>query len=101
MQKYAEEALTEHLSKDVQPDFYRRARYFKNPPYSNDLTKKEVDELIMTSLKQSDRYYIMNARGVSEDSIMLAFNTTVKMRVFSWKGDRDTSNDTSRFDKIL
>ena len=25
-----------------------------------------------------------------EDSIMLAFNTPVKMRVFSWKGDRDT-----------
>jgi hypothetical protein len=25
MQKYAEEALAEHLSKEVQPDFYRRA----------------------------------------------------------------------------
>jgi len=90
MQKYAEEALAEHLSKEVQPDFYRRARNFKNPPYSDDLTKKETDDLIMASLKQSDRYYIMRARGISEDSIMLAFNTRVKMRVFSWKGDRDT-----------
>ena len=91
MQKYAEEALAEHLSKEVQPDFYKRARHFKNPPYSDDLTKKETEELIMTSLKQSDRYYIMRARGISEDSIMLAFNTRVKMRVFSWKGDRDTT----------
>src|SRR5664280_894835 len=91
MQKYAEEALAEHLSRDVQPVFYRRARHFKNPPYSNDITKKEVDDLIMISLKQSDRYYIMHARGISEDSIMLAFNTRVKMRVFSWKGDRDTT----------
>ncbi len=90
MQKYAEEALAEHLSKEVQPDFYRRARGFKNPPFSDDLTKKETDDLIMASLKQSDRYYIMRARGVSEDSIMLAFNTRVKMKVFSWKGDRDT-----------
>jgi penicillin-binding protein 1A len=90
MQKYAEEALTEHLSKEVQPDFYRRARGFKNPPYSDDLTKEKIDELIMSSLIQSDRYYIMRARGYSEDSIMLAFNTPVKMRVFSWKGDRDT-----------
>lgn len=90
MQKYAEDALTEHLSKDVQPDFYRRARYFKNPPYSDDITKKEVEDLIMSSLRQSYRYIIMRARGVSEDSIMLAFNTKVKMRVFSWKGDRDT-----------
>lgn len=90
MQKYAEEALAEHLSKDVQPDFYRRAKWFKNPPFSDDLTRKEGDDLLMTSLKQSDRYYIMKVRGISEDSIMLAFNTRVKMRVFSWKGDRDT-----------
>ena len=64
MQKYAEEALAEHLSKEVQPDFYKRAKWFKNPPYSDDLTKKEVDDLIMASLKQSDRYYIMRARGI-------------------------------------
>jgi penicillin-binding protein 1A len=91
MQKYAEEAVAEHLSKEVQPDFYKRARHFKNPPYSDDLTRKEVDDLIMASLKQSPRYNIMSLRGVSEDSIMLAFNTRVKMRVFSWKGDRDTT----------
>lgn len=91
MQKYAEEALREHLSKEVQPDFYRRAKYFKNPPYSDDLNKKEIDELLLSSLKQSYRYIIMSARGVSEDSIMLAFNTPVKMTVFSWKGDRDTT----------
>ncbi len=90
MQLFAEEALTEHLSKEMQPDFYRRARGFRNPPYSNDITKKEVDELLMASLKQSDRYYLMKARDVSDDSIMLAFNTKVKMRVFSWKGERDT-----------
>jgi len=90
MQKYAEEALTEHLSTEVQPDFYKRAKTFKNPPYSDDLTKKEIDELLLKSLQQSDRYYIMRARGYSEDSIMLAFNTPVKMKVFSWKGDRDT-----------
>ncbi|HNR43245.1 MAG TPA: transglycosylase domain-containing protein [Bacteroidales bacterium] len=90
MQLYAEEALREHLSKDVQPGFYRRAKSFRNPPYSNDISKKEVEELIMRSLKESDRYYVMKARGVPEDSIMLAFNTPVKMRVFSWKGERDT-----------
>jgi penicillin-binding protein 1A len=90
MQQYAEEALAEHLSKEVQPDFYLRAKGFKNPPYSDDLTKKEIDDLIMKSLEQSDRYYIMRARGVPEDSILLAFNTPVKMKVFSWKGDRDT-----------
>lgn len=90
MQKYAEEAVTEHLSTDLQPGFYKRAKGFRNPPYSDDLNKKEIEEILLKSLKQSDRYYIMRARGVSEDSIMIAFNTPVKMRVFSWKGDRDT-----------
>ncbi|NMC37484.1 MAG: penicillin-binding protein [Bacteroidales bacterium] len=90
MQQYAEDALREHLSKDVQPGFYKRAKNFRNPPYSNDISKKEVEELIMRSVKESDRYYVMKARGVPEDSIMLAFNTPVKMKVFSWKGERDT-----------
>lgn len=90
MQQYAEEAMREHLSNEVQPDFYARARKFRNPPYSDDLTKKQVEELIMASVRQSDRYYIMRARGVPDDSIMLAFNTPVAMKVFSWKGERDT-----------
>ncbi|HAM11209.1 MAG: hypothetical protein A2X05_09800 [Bacteroidetes bacterium GWE2_41_25] len=90
MQKYAEEALTEHLSKEVQPDFYRRAKGFKNPPYSNDLSKQQIDELIMASVKQSDRYYSMRRADAPDDSIWLAFNTKVPMRVFSWRGDIDT-----------
>jgi penicillin-binding protein 1A len=90
MQKYAEEALTEHLSQELQPGFFKRARWFKNPPYSNDISKKQVDELIMQSVKQSYRYNFMLNRGASQESIMQAFNTPVKMRVFSWKGERDT-----------
>ena len=90
MQQYAEEAVREHLSNEVQPDFYERAKSFKNPPFSDDLTKEQIDELIMSSLKQSDRYYIMRARGVPEDSILLAFNTPARMKVFSWKGEIDT-----------
>jgi penicillin-binding protein 1A len=90
MQKYAEEAVAEHLSTDVQPDFYKRAKKFRNPPYSDDLTKKEVDEIMMSSIERTDRYYSMKIAGVPDDSIMLSFNTPVKMRVFSWKGERDT-----------
>jgi len=90
MQQYAEEAVVEHLSQNLQPIFYKRAKGFKNPPYSDDLDKKQIDEIMMKSLKESDRYYIMRARGIPEDSIMLAFNTEVKMKVFSWKGERDT-----------
>jgi len=90
MQQYAEEALREHLSKEIQPDFMRTAKGLKNPPFSNDLTRKQIDNLIMTSVRQSDRYYMMKAMNMPDDSIMLAFNTKVRMRVFSWRGEIDT-----------
>ncbi|MBK7134547.1 MAG: transglycosylase domain-containing protein [Bacteroidales bacterium] len=64
MQKYAEEALAEHLSQEVQPDFYKRAKGFKNPPYSDDLNKKEVEEIMQTSVERTDRYYAMKRAGI-------------------------------------
>ena len=90
MQKYAEEALVEHLSMEMQPDFYRAAKNLKNPPYSDDLNRKEIDEIIMTTIKRSDRYRNHKEARMSDDSIMISFNTPVKMRLFSWKGERDT-----------
>ena len=90
MQEYAEQALAEHLSTDLQPLFYKQVKGNRNPPYSNDVNKEQVQKLIETSVRQSDRYRSLKSSGVSEDSIKLAFNTPIPMRVFSWKGDRDT-----------
>ncbi len=90
MQKYAEEALTEHLSGNIQPAFNKLAKTFKNPPFSDDLTKKQVEEIMMMAVRRTDRYREMARRKIPEDSIMLAFNTPVRMKVFSWKGERDT-----------
>jgi penicillin-binding protein 1A len=90
MQKYAEEALIEHLSTDIQPAFYIAAKAYKNPPYSNDLSRKEIDEIIMRTIKRSERYRNLKELNLSDDSIMISFNTPVKMKVFSWKGERDT-----------
>ena len=104
MQKYAEDALTEHLSKDIQPEFYRVARNLRNPPYSDDLTKKEVDEIIMRTIKTTERYKNLKFAKVSDDSIMESFNTKVRMRIFSWKGERDTiltPLDSIRYYKYL
>jgi penicillin-binding protein 1A len=90
MQKYAEEAMTEHLSGDVQPAFYAVAKTFKNPPFSDDLDKKQIDDIMLTTLKGTERYRNLKEAKMPEDSIMFSFNTPVKMKVFSWKGERDT-----------
>jgi penicillin-binding protein 1A len=90
MQTYAEEALVEHLSKNLQPVFDKRAKSYRNPPYSNDLTTTQVNQIMARSVRQSDRYQSMRRAGVPEDSITLAFNTPVPMKLFSWKGETDT-----------
>jgi len=90
MQTYAEEALTEHLSQNLQPVFDKRAKNYRNPPYSNDLTTAQVNQIMARSVRQSDRYQSMRRAGVPEDSITLAFNTPVPMKLFSWEGERDT-----------
>ncbi|MBS0009898.1 MAG: transglycosylase domain-containing protein, partial [Bacteroidales bacterium] len=89
MQHYAEEAVAEHLALDLQPVFYEVAKRFRRPPYSNDLTQKQVDQIMDISIRRTDRYRNMSGR-VSEDSIRKAFNTPVEMTLFSWEGDIDT-----------
>ena len=90
MQSYAEEALAEHLSKNLQPVFDKRAKNFRNPPFSNDLSSDEVRKIMDRSVKQSERYQSMRRNGIPEDSITLAFNSPVPMKLFSWTGEIDT-----------
>jgi penicillin-binding protein 1A len=89
MQRYAEEAVTEHLSEDLQPAFYKHWKGNSHAPY--DLSdKKEIQKLLIASKKRSDRYRSMKLAGLSNDSIERAFATPIPMRVFSWKGEIDT-----------
>jgi len=90
MQTYAEEALVEHLSENLQPVFDKRARNYRNPPWSNDLTSAQVKQIMDRSVRQSDRYQSMRRNGIPEDSITLAFNTPIPMKLFSWNGEVDT-----------
>lgn len=89
MQKYAEEAVTEHLSKDLQPSFYKHWKGNNHAPY--DLSdRNEINKLILASKRRSDRYRSLKKAGVSNDSIDRSFNTPIPMRVFSWQGEVDT-----------
>lgn len=89
-QKYAEEAMAEHLGNDLQKAFWTDIKRLRRPPYSNDLTAEQVSRSLDLSMRQSDRYRFLRSAGVSHDSIVRVFNTPVTMKVFSWKGDRDT-----------
>ena len=90
MQRYAEEAVSEHLGKELQRDFYRHWKGVKHAPYDYNLSQEKIDEIIMQSVYRSERYQSMKRAGVPKDIIMKAFNTKVRMRVFAWGGTKDT-----------
>ena len=92
MQKYAEEAVAEHLGKDLQKSFWRDIRWKKNKPFSDDVEQATVDMLMKQARRWSDRYRIMKNEGASEAEIWKSFSVPVKMRLFSWnkKGYIDT-----------
>lgn len=90
MQRYAEEAVKEHIGEYLQPLFFKEKKGRKKAPYSNQLTQEEVDAILNKAMKQSDRYRIMKSGGASESEIRKAFNTPESMSVFSWEGEKDT-----------
>ena len=88
MQKYAEEANREHMS-NLQSFFFKEQKRNKTAPFY-DLDKKEILNNMKRAKRRSNRYKRMKAAGKTEKEIEKSFNTDVDMRVFSWKGDRDT-----------
>ena len=88
MQRYAEEAVREHLSLDLQPAFDKHWKGEPNAPFS--LEEEEIEALMELSMKRSERYRVMKKAGISIDSIRKNFNKPTKMTVFSWNGPIDT-----------
>ena len=90
MQRYAEEAVSEHMQAQ-QKAFFRELKRKKNAPFSKQLTQEEVDGIMNRSMRQTDRYRTMKRAGYSQDSIRTAFMTPREMQVFDYeKGMIDT-----------
>ena len=90
MQKYAEEAVREHLSQDLQPLFDKEKVKKLRPPFSNDMTPAEIEEVLNRSIRQSERYRVLSKQGMSFKEIRKTFDQPLKMQVFTWNGIRDT-----------
>lgn len=90
MQKYAEEAVREHLSRDLQPLFDKEKVKKHRPPFSNDMTPTEIEEVLDRSIRQSERYRVLSKQGMSFKEIRKTFDQPLEMQVFTWNGIRDT-----------
>lgn len=82
MQLYAEEAIKEHLTY-LQKEF--------NNHWKGRIPWGKNTDIIVQSLKRSERYQLMKEDGATDEEIETAFNTPTSMTVFSWTGDRDTT----------
>ena len=104
MQKYAEEAVRQHIGQDMQKRFMREVRWKNNPPFDDEVEKKMIEGIMKRARRDSDRYRRMKAAGVSESQIMKSFTEPVQMRVFAWNknGYADTTmtpDDSIRYYK--
>jgi len=91
MQTYAEYAIKQHLSIEIQPVFNQRIKILRNPPFPNSMTDDEAHNLLNYSIKQSERYRQLKSQGMNQDEILAEFKKPAEMTVFSWRGEIDTT----------
>ena len=89
MQRYAEAAFAEQMAELVQPRMDSQIKS-RGGSLFPELNKAESDKKIDKAMQQTERWQCMEDAGMSESEIIAAFNTPIKMRVFTFKGDRDT-----------
>lgn len=104
MQRYAEEAVSEHVTGYLQPKFFKEKRNKSYAPFSRDLTKEERQEILERSKRQSERYIKHKKAGMTKQEIDAAFNTPVPMKIFDGTSYVDTvltPMDSIRWDKYF
>ena len=94
MQRYAEEAVTEHLGGDLQNRFDGGLKNLRNAPFSNDVEKSMVNSIMKQARRDSDRFRHLKRDGLSEEDILKTFSEPQEMTVFAWDGKNRTYVDT-------
>ena len=90
MQRYAEEAVHEHMT-DLQGRFFKEKKNKSYAPFSRQMSKEDIDGVMTRSMKQSERYRVLKRAGKSEAEIRAVFETPIEMQVFSYDGMIDTT----------
>ncbi len=93
MQKYAEEAVVEHM-----PVIQKKLDWvMKN---SGKRMWKGHENVIEAAFKYTDRWKSMKEDGVPEEDIKKTFYIPVKMKVFAWNAKREKDTVLTPFDSI-
>lgn len=90
MQQHAEDAMEKHLKETLQPEFDKNNASTKNFPFANTIKEEQINAIMNSAIKRSDRYRNAKDAGLSEKEILKQFDTPAEMSIFSWKGEIDT-----------
>ncbi len=88
MQLHAEEAVEKHMA-NLQEQFFIEAKTNKNAPFIN-ISDAETQRILKQAMKASYRWAVMAETDKSEEEIIASFSQKTNMKVFTWKGERDT-----------
>ena len=88
MQKYAEEAVVQHM-KNLQKEFFIQNDTVSSAPFT-DLEEDEEDLIMKRAMRRSERWRKAKLSGKTNDEIEELFFEPKNMTVFSWDGDIDT-----------
>lgn len=98
MQRYAEEAVNEHLSKTIQPSFDAEVR--RRGTMFSDLPQNEIDRIMWNSIKTSERYLGMPTELQSRSKALAEFKKPTKMKIFSYKHPMGRDTVMTPYDSI-
>jgi penicillin-binding protein 1A len=85
MQRYAEKAMTEHMSK-LQISF--------NAHWKNTAPWKKTPQILTDACKRSDRYQYLKSLNLSEADLNKELNKKTDMKVFTWAGEQEKKFST-------
>jgi penicillin-binding protein 1A len=90
MQKHAEFAVQEHLSKTLQQQLDDNIEKNKNYPFSNNVSSKNAKKYLHAAMKASDRYKKLKELGWTDVKIEENFNEVTTLEIFDWNAKNHT-----------
>ncbi|MEK0420808.1 MAG: hypothetical protein RLZZ161_659 [Bacteroidota bacterium] len=89
MQQHAEKAVSQHMA-DLQKQFFQT--WGKEAPWRKISDWSVIPNFIENALKKTDRYQALNEKFKGdENAIMAELKKPVRMTLFTWKGEIDTT----------
>lgn len=93
MQVYAEEAVSKHMN-------YMQKILNSQDNIRSGKVWKEYQNVIMASMKVSERWKNLEKEGLTKDEIIASFSLKVPMRIFAWNKNRETDTIMTPLDSI-